>query len=201
MNDYETDYETDEMESLSELVAGLESDELDELAERRRRRRERGVRTASTGTSLPTATSSGVYVKKSEFARYAMTVDKKNEINTKAITTLNARANTLADQQAIQARAIKKQRRDLMTAVTKQQNTLVLYAAADLFLKTTRDVASPITGTTVEKGDKLVVQKADATFTPFVPLVIALFGGQLSGLLGGLGSGGASSGSSGSSGP
>src|SRR5712691_10528152 len=105
------DYETDDMESLTELIEGFDSDESDDLAERRRQGRRGGFGGVSKPSGRPSyqpQPTSDLYVKKSELARAMMTVDAKFKTTAEGITKVNSRVNTVADRQERQAMAIRK---------------------------------------------------------------------------------------------
>jgi hypothetical protein len=192
-------YEPDEMESLTGLLEELE-DESDELAERRRRGRRGGFGGVSTPSGRPSyqpQPTSDLYVKKSELARAMMTVDAKIKTISEATAKVNARVNTVADQQATLAMAIKKENRARKKADAELKTTLLLTALVPLILKPpSRTITTTVNGLT--QGDKVLVEESDFLKT-LAPIGLALLGPQIGGLLGGLEGGGSSS-SSGSSG-
>ncbi len=188
------DYETDDMESLTELIEGFDSDESDDLAERRRQGRRGGFGGVSKPSGRPSyqpQPTSDLYVKKSELARAMMTVDAKFKTTAEGITKVNSRVNTVADRQERQAMAIRKEISARTKADADFKNTLLLLTVVQLILPP-KSIAinAPTAGLAV--GDKVLVDEGNS-FKSFVPLGIALLGGQIGGLLGGLESGGSSS--------
>lgn len=187
-------YETDEMESLTELLEELESDESDELAERRRRRGRSGGRfpqpqTAPDRGSYKPQPTTDVYVKKSELARATMELDKKIATNAVAIKQGNARLNTVADQQAGHAMAIKKENTERKKDIKDLCQKLELLTLLPLLTgRTTRELtaATESLPAGLQKGDKVLIDSDG--LNSVLPLL--LLGGCGGGGGGGLGLGG-----------
>src|SRR5258707_229066 len=107
------DYETDDMETITGLLEGLD-DESDDFAERRGGRGGRGrgwasPQSPSTSSSYKPQPTNDPYVKKSEMARTVMELERKVKITTDGIMKVNSRVNAVADQQERQALALKKE--------------------------------------------------------------------------------------------
>lgn len=183
-------YETDEMESLTELLEEFESDESDELAERRRRRGRSGGRfpqpqTAPDRGSYKPQPTTDVYVKKSELARATMELDKKIATNAMAIKQGNARLNTVADQQAGHAMAIKKENTERKKDIKDLCQKLELLTLLPLLTpKTSVTLGGAVDN--LKEGDKVLIDSDG--LTSVLPLL--LLGGCGGGGGGGLGLGG-----------
>lgn len=181
-------YETDEMETISELLEGLEFDESDELGERRRggRRGRFGPVPAPSGrSSYQPQSSTDVYVKKSELARAIMNVDTKIKTNTEAITKVNTRVNAVADLQATQATALKNESAKREKDIKELRQTSQFLALLPLITRpTTRTITQKTNG--LQANDKVPIDSDG--LTSLLPLL--LVGGLGNGSSGSLGLGG-----------
>jgi hypothetical protein len=122
-----------------------------------------------------------------------MIVDTKIKTLSETSTKLSARVNTVADLQATQTMAIKKEISARKKADAELKNTLLLVALVPLLLPpTSKAITTTANGLTA--GDNVLVKESDFLKT-LLPIGLVLFGGQIGGLLGGLESG-SSSGSS-----
>ena len=202
MNGYYDAYDDVALEDIEGDEAFSEFFESDEElpVERRRGRRGGGRAPAPRGArgggyTQPQSSSQNV-----TDARFQAAVKRiENDIKrlNEADKTINSRVNAANARLDRHAKAIKTENSDRKKADEGLKTTLVLTAAANLFIKP-KSVAAP-DSLKLEPGTKLIVEETDFLKT-VAPMVIALFGGQLSGMLGGLGSGGSSSSSSSSSG-
>jgi hypothetical protein len=178
-------YETDDMEALSGLLEGLDSDESDDLTERNGRGRGRGrgsVQTPSRNPSYNPQSTMDPYVKKSELARSMMIVDAKVKTLSEAATKLSARVNTVADQQERQAMAIKKESAKHEKDIKDLCQKLELLTLLPLLTSpSTRTIDRDVDG--LKKDDKVLIGGSDG-FSSLLPILL------LGGCGGGSGGGG-----------
>lgn len=182
-------YGTDEMESVTELLEGLEYDESDELAERR------GRRGRGRQPPPPTAPGRGSYqprpptqdVTQTQLMATIARIEGQIKTNSEAITKVNARVNTVADQQASQAVAIKKENTERKKDIKDIRQTTQMLALLPLLARpSTREITATTPPAGLQTGDKVLIDSDG--FNSLLPLL--LVGGLGGGGGGGLGLGG-----------
>ena len=167
----EDDYEEDDLDELLEAV------EEDDEARRRRRR----VPIAS-GTRSFQPRSSQRYATQTQLYRVARGLERKIQVNGRAIRQVNTRVNLVERDLKRQAVVLRKEVDARKKADAKMRNDLQMATLLPIITKTTTDAigsAGALVGNVkLEEGNKLVIEKKDA-LGALLPIL----------LLGGLGEG------------
>jgi hypothetical protein len=188
------DYETDDMETITGLLEGLEDESADDLAERRGGRGGRGGRwtnpqSPSGQSSYKPQPSNDLYVKKSELARTVMELEKKIKTVFDGVTKVNSRVNAVAQQQERHALAIKKESAKREKDIKDICQKLELLTLLPLVTGTTSKTITQDVRDGLAVGDKVLLDSGNSINT-LLPLLLlgGCGGGDVGG--GGLGWGG-----------
>jgi hypothetical protein len=180
-------YETDDMDSITKLLDGLDSDESDDLAERRGRRggRQPAPQTApGRGSYQPRPPTQDVT--QTQLMATIARIEEQIKINSKAITEVNARVNTVADREASQTVVIKKEVAKREKDIKDICGKIELLTLLPLLQKPSSVTLTEDAGA-LKKGDKVLVD-SDNSLNSLLPIL--LIGGCGSGGGGALGIGG-----------